>query len=668
MDVEFDRIATNDGETDAATDTACDGTCPSCASRSKGEPAAGPGWARIIIAFSLFAAGLLLRPWLREQLYGLAEYLFFLTAWLIAGKEVLLAAMRNILRGKLFDENFLMSLATLGAIALGELPEAAAVMLFYTVGEWFQDRAVRSARGSIEALMQLRPDVVHVTGEPMKDLSPEEVEPGTEIVVRPGERIPLDGVLTAGSSWVDLAALTGESRPVLIKPGDRVLSGGINREGMLTLRTLSSYGDSALARIIRLVEQASERKASSERFITRFARYYTPLVTAAALLLAVIPPLLTGASGFGEWIHRALVLLVISCPCALVISIPLTYFAGIGGAGREGILVKGANYLEALARIDTVVFDKTGTLTEGRFLVEQIEPAPGQERERVLEMAAAAEAHSGHPAARAIREAAESMGIVPGNADHEHYQEFAGEGVIASVGKIRVYAGREQLLTRHGIALPDLPQGWKEHNSTIVHVGTEAGYLGRIGIRDRIKEGARGIGRSLKSLGILRSIMLTGDQEGAAAAIAEEADIDEYHSSLMPEDKLDLLERYMQLSPGKGTCAFLGDGINDAPVLSRADIGIAMGGIGSDAAIEAADVVFIDDKPEKLLQAVKGAVITRSIMIQNVVFALGFKVVVMALGAFGIAGMWMAVLADVGVALLAVLNASRALKAFSKRS
>ncbi len=634
-------------------------------------PRTGPGTIEMVASYLLFAVGLLLRPWLQEHFYGIGEYLFFLIPWLISGRSVLLSALRNSLKGAFFDENFLMTLASLGAIALGELPEAAAVMLFFTTGDWFQERAVNSARRSIDALLTLRPDTVHVMeGDVLTDASPEDVEPGVTILIRPGERIPLDGVILSGSSWLDLSALTGESRPVSVGKDDEVLSGGVNGSGVLTMAVQKRYQDSALARIIRLVEEAAERKAPVERFITRFAKYYTPAVTLAALLIAVLPPLLLPGASFGEWIHRALVLLVISCPCALVISIPLGYFGGIGGASRAGILIKGANYLEALARLDSVIFDKTGTLTEGKFRVESIIPYSAVPygaalKGELLQLAAAAEAHSSHPVATAIRRAAEAVEGSIEAPDEADYQELSGEGIAATVGGKRVYTGNEKLLSRFGIEIPEVNGALQGMGGTTVHVAGDGSYLGRITISDRIKAGAVGIGEALKAVGVRKSMMLTGDTEASAKRIAGEAKVDAYYASLLPEEKLGKLEELMTLLPRKSKCAFIGDGINDAPVLSRADIGIAMGGIGSDAAIEASDVVLIDDRPEKVITAIRGAKATRTIVVQNIIFALGFKTVVMAFGAFGLAGMWMAVIADVGVALLAVLNSTRALKAFS---
>lgn len=596
----------------------------------------------------LFAAALLLRAG-ELQAYALP---CFAAAYLLAGYDVLLGAARNIARGRVFDERFLMGLATLGAWAIGEYPEAVAVMLFYQLGAGFEDMAVDKSRRSIAALMDIRPDTATVLrdGKELR-LHPEAVAVGECILVRPGERVPLDGCIEAGSTALDLSALTGESLPVDKTVGDRVLSGSLNQSGLIRVRVESPYGESTAARILELVEHAAQRKAPVERFISRFARVYTPCVVFGALLLALLPPLLF-ARPWAVWIERALIFLVVSCPCALVVSIPLSFFAGVGGASRKGILVKGAQHLETLARTDTLVFDKTGTLTQGRFHVAQLCPA-GADAAALLETAAAVERYSAHPLAACIREAcakpvdAARLGRV---------EELAGLGVRAELDGAWAYAGKAQLMERAGVeAFPC------EGALSVVHVAHAGRYLGYIRICDTRKPGAKAALLRLRALGIRKTVMLTGDTRQAAAEVAAALGIDEVHAELLPGEKLEAVERLLGAQRG-GKLAFVGDGVNDAPALSRADLGIAMGALGSDAAIEAADVVIMDDRLERLAQALAAGRKTLRIARENIAFALCVKGGILLLGALGLTGMWTAVFADVGVMVLAVFNAMRALR------
>lgn len=607
--------------------------------------------AALLVAGAVFHDALHASPW--------AEYAVFVPAYLLVGRNVLLAALRNLGRGQLFDENFLMTVATLGAFAIHELPEAVAVMLFYAVGEYFQDRAVAGSRRSIRALLAVRPDHATVRrGDRLIQVSPESVAVGEEILVRPGERIPLDGEVIEGSTYVDTSALTGESAPRPAGVGDAVLAGTVNLQGLIAVRVTRPFGESSIARVLQLVEEAAARKAPTERAITAFARWYTPAVVGIAALVALLPPLLLPGATFADWLHRALVLLVISCPCALVVSVPLTYFGGIGAASRAGILVKGGNYLDALARLDTVVWDKTGTLTQGRFTVSSVAAADGVDAGDVLRLAAHAEAHSAHPIAAAVREAygrPVDAGIV------DDYAEIAGHGVRARIDGRVVLAGNARLLAAEGIPVPPGDDG----ASTVVHVAADGAWLGRIAVADQAKPTAGQAVERLRTLGVSRQVMLSGDDHRVAEAVGRSLGLDEVRANLLPEEKVAAVEEIdaARRTAGRtGALAFVGDGINDAPVLARADVGVAMGALGTDAAIEAADVVIMDDDPAKLATGVSVGRRTRQILHQNIAFAIGVKAVVMLLGALGLANMWAAVFADVGVALLAILNATRVLK------
>ena len=575
--------------------------------------------------------------------------LCFLAAYLIAGYDVLMTALRNIRRGEVFDENFLMAVASIGAMAVGESAEGVMVMLLYQLGEYLQDKAVDKSRENIAALMDVRPDYANVlrNGSEVR-VSPEEVAVGEHILVRPGEKIPLDGVVAEGVSALDTAALTGESLPRDVAEGDSVLSGCVNLTGVLTVRVTAAYGQSTVAKILSLVEESGEHKAETERFITRFSRWYTPAVCIAAVLIAVIPGLVT--SNWREWIYTALTFLVISCPCALVISVPLTFFSGIGGASRKGILVKGANHLETLAALDTVAFDKTGTLTKGVFAVTEVVPV-GMTAAELLDLAAHAEMHSPHPIARSLREA---CGAELNEGRVTDVTDTAGHGLSAKVDGKAVLCGNEKLMRTHDIAFAPV-----EAIGTIVHVAVNGAYAGHIVISDEVKAGAPAAMAALKDAGVTRTVMLTGDNEAVAAAVASRLGLTDYRASLLPGDKVFALET---LLGSNHKVAFVGDGVNDAPVLRRADVGIAMGGLGSDAAIEAADVVLMDDEVGKLAVAVRLAKKTMTIARQNITFALLVKALVMMLGVLSIANMWLAVFADVGVAMLCILNALRAMR------
>jgi Cd2+/Zn2+-exporting ATPase len=573
-----------------------------------------------------------------------------LPAYLICGWSVLTTAGRNILRGQIFDENFLMTIATLGAIAIHELPEAVGVMLFYQLGELAQGSAVGRSRRSIQALLEVRPDTANLkTNGTIKTVAPDTVNVGEQIVVRPGEKVPLDGEVLEGVSLVDTAALTGESVPRRVAGGDRVLAGSVNQSGALTLQVTKRFGESSIARILDLVENARSKKADTEKFITRFARHYTPAVVFLSLAIALIPPLLFSQSA-AVWSYRALVILVISCPCGLVISIPLSYFGGIGGAAKQGILVKGSTFLDTLTQVRTVVFDKTGTLTQGTFRVTDIVTHNGLSAAQLLELAAHAESQSNHPVAQSIRQAHGQPLEVSTVRD---YEEIAGHGVRAMVNGRAVLAGSDRLLHREQI-----PHSVCVVDGTVVHLAVDGQYSGRILIADELKEDAAAAIQALHQQQI-QTVMLTGDNELVAAAIARQLGIDRYEAELLPEDKVSALEKILAAAPHP--VAFVGDGINDAPVIARADVGIAMGGLGSDAAIETADVVIMTDAPSKVAQAIAIARRTRRIVWQNITLALGIKLLFIALGAIGIASLWEAVFADVGVALLAVLNASRVL-------
>ncbi|MEG1492887.1 MAG: heavy metal translocating P-type ATPase [Gordonibacter sp.] len=621
---------------------------------------------RIVAGLALLI-GVSLLPvadWVGEQQSIYLEFFLYLVPYLVVGYDVLLRAGRNITRGKVFDENFLMSVATLGAFALVLFPQAeqhfaegAAVMLFYQVGELFQSYAVGKSRKSIAAMMDIAPDFANVlrNGD-LAQVDPAEIAIGDKIVVKPGERVPLDGVLVEGASQLDTAALTGESVPREVREGDEIISGCVNMTGLITIQVTKPFGESTVSRILELVENASEKKARTENFITRFARYYTPIVVVIAALLAVIPPLIFGQD-WSDWIQRGLVFLVVSCPCALVISVPLSFFGGIGGASRLGILVKGSNYLEALAQTETVVFDKTGTLTDGSFNVVAVHPSSGIDPDRLLSLAAHAEAYSDHPIALSVRRA------YSGPIDRQRLgevEEQSGHGVQAKVDEHVVLVGNDKLMGTAGIDCCEC-----ELTGTILHVSLDGEYSGHIVIADVIKPDAARAIANLRAAGVKKTVMLTGDRADVAAAVAKELGIDEFHAQLLPQDKVAEVERLLSethaATGGKGKLAFVGDGINDAPVLTRADIGIAMGAMGSDAAIEAADIVLMDDKPSNIARAVGVARKTLAIVGQNIVFALGVKFLVLILAAFGIANMWLAVFADVGVSVIAILNAMRAM-------
>ncbi len=602
--------------------------------------------------------------------FCLARWVLFLIPYGIIGWDVLWRAIRNIFNGQVFDENFLMAIATVGAFATSEYQEAVFVMLFYQVGELFQSYAVGKSRQSIAALMDIRPDTANLEQEDgsLEEVDPEDVEVNSIIVVKPGERIPLDGTVVEGSSVLDTAALTGESLPRDVTVGDSVLSGCVNTTGMLRIRVTTPCEESTVSKILELVENASEKKSTSEQFITRFARYYTPCVVLAAAALFLLPSLglwflnpaalpgFLAGTVWTDWLHRALIFLVISCPCALVISVPLSFFGGIGGASKCGILVKGSDYLEMLAQTETVVFDKTGTLTEGFFTVTDILPQNGFTQESLLSCAAQAERWSDHPISQSLRRACpdSSEGHLV-----EEVQELAGHGVQATVDGRRVLVGNGRLMAQAGIVLPytdTFPGG------TVVHVAVDGTYAGSIVVSDKLKPGAADALAALKASGVKKTVMLTGDRQEAAELAARTLGVDEFHAELLPGDKVEQLELLLSQISGQGKLAFVGDGINDAPVLSRADIGIAMGAMGSDAAIEAADIVLMDDQPGKIADAMRISRKTLRIVRQNIVFALGVKGLVLLLGAMGLANMWMAVFADVGVAVLAILNATRCLK------
>ena len=591
------------------------------------------------------------------------EFVLFLIPYLIAGYDVLLKAARNIGNGQVFDENFLMTIATVGAFALVLFPdsqphmaEGAAVMLFYQVGELFQGYAVGKSRQSIADMMDIAPDFANVMRDgKLVQVDPYEIGVGDEIVVKPGERVPLDGTIVEGSTQLDTAALTGESVPRHVEEGAEVISGCVNMTGKITVKVSKPFEQSTVSRILELVESASEKKAQTENFITRFARYYTPIVTIGALVLAVLPPLLFGQS-WSDWIERGLTFLVVSCPCALVISVPLSFFGGIGGASRLGILVKGGNYLEALSHTETVVFDKTGTLTNGSFNVVAVHPDAAAEvdPDLILSIAAHAEAYSDHPIAVSVKEA------FTGEIDQSRIadvREEGGHGVRAVVDERVVLVGNDKLMREEGIAYHDC-----ELTGTILHVSIDGKYAGHIIIADVVKEDAAECIKRLHAAGVKKTVMLTGDRAEVAKAVAEKLGLDEYHGKLLPEDKVNQVERLLGETSEKGKLAFVGDGINDAPVLTRADIGIAMCAMGSDAAIEAADIVLMDDKPSKIASAIRIARKTMRIVWQNIVFALGVKFAVLVLAAVGLATMWLAVFADVGVAILAILNAMRCMR------
>ncbi|GIO29352.1 MULTISPECIES: heavy metal translocating P-type ATPase [Paenibacillus] len=605
--------------------------------------------ARLVIGAALTAAGMFL------QVNAYAELAIFLVAYLVAGGDIVFQAVKNIIRGQVFDEYFLMSLATIGAFAVGQYPEGVAVMLFYQLGEMFQGIAVNRSRKSISAMMDLRPDYANLqAGGETKRVAPEEVRVGDHIVVKPGEKVPLDGIVIEGNSMVDTSALTGESVPRGISAGQEVLSGFINKNGVLTIEVTKDFGESTVAKILDLVQNASSKKAPTEKFITKFARYYTPVVVIVAVLLALVPPLVIQGAAFSDWIYRALIFLVISCPCALVVSIPLGFFGGIGAASKSGILIKGSNYLEALNDVKYVVFDKTGTLTKGAFKVTEVHPVlEGLDEQGLLEIAAYTESHSTHPIAESIRAA---YGKELDETRVEGYNEISGHGVQVQVDGREVLAGNAKLMERESITYIK-----PEAAGTIVHIGLHGEYAGYIAISDEVKEDAAEAVRNLKQMG-KTTVMLTGDAKAVGEAVGRSLGLDEIHAELLPQHKVEEIEKLDAKKSPKEKIVFVGDGINDTPVLARADVGIAMGGLGSDAAIEAADVVIMTDEPSKVGTAIRIAGRTRAIVWQNIIFALGVKGIFLLLGAFGIATMWEAVFSDVGVTLLAVLNAMRVLK------
>ena len=609
----------------------------------------------IISSVIIFTLGMVFRGTLHDTPFAIGEYAVFLAAYLLSGWSVLWATCRNLAHGEVFDENFLMTVATVGAILIFELPEAVAVMLFFKVGELFQELSVNRSRRSVRALLDVRPDYANLkTNQGLEKVSPEAVNVGDTIIVKPGERIPLDGEILEGRALVDTSALTGESVPRSVGVGEQILAGMINKTGSLMLRVTKRFTESSVARIMELVENAAARKAPPEKFITTLARYYTPVVVAGAVLVAVVPPLLIPGATFSEWVYRALILLVISCPCALVISIPLGYFGGIGGASRKGILVKGTNYLDVLTKLKTVVFDKTGTLTKGVFKVSQVVAENGFSQEEVLRLAAEAESHSNHPIAQSICEA---YGREIDPSVVKDYQEIPGQGIKAQVNGRTVIMGNNHLLHNE-----DIHHEVCCIEGTVVNLVVDGQYAGYIVIADEVKEDAAEAVRSLKRLGVKKVVMLTGDSQEMAASIASKVGVDSFLAELLPEDKVKAIEDMESFDGSKGNIAFVGDGINDAPVIARADVGVAMGGLGSDAAIDTADVVLMTDAPSKLVQAIEIARKTRRIVWQNIFMALGIKGVFVVLGVIGVATIWEAVFADVGVALLAILNATRAMR------
>jgi Cd2+/Zn2+-exporting ATPase len=610
-------------------------------------------------AGALFLVGLIFNEQLHHTWFSWAEYAILLPAYFLVGWPVITSAVKRLIRGQLFDENFLMTIATGGAIAIHQLPEAVGVMLFYAVGEYFQERAVNHSRRSIKALLNIQPEYANLLENGgSRQVKPEEVAVGQKIIVKPGEKIPLDGEIIEGTSSVDTSVLTGESVPRKVGPGERVLAVMINGHGLLTVKVTKPYQESSATRIMELVEKAGERKAPTEQFITIFSHYYTPVVVAIAALIAFAPLLILADADFSQWSYRALVLLVISCPCALMVSIPLGYFGGIGGASRNGILIKGANFLDALAKLDTVVFDKTGTLTKGVFRVTKIAPKNGFTRERLLAAAAGAEVFSNHPIAQSISNAYQELFETEVSREEiEDYREIPGHGIKAKVKGRSVLVGNDRLLHKENIIHEDC-----DLVGTSVYVAIDSQYAGYLLISDELKEDARETISRLKQLGVRRTIMLTGDENSVAERVSRELGIDAYYAELLPEDKVDKVEALEKQIPNpRRKLAFVGDGINDAPVITRADIGVAMGGLGRDAAIEAADVVLMEDAPSRLALGVEIARRTKSIIRQNIYLALGVKIFFIFLGTLGVAGIWEAVFADVGVTVLAVVNAGRAL-------
>lgn len=626
---------------------------------------------RVVVGSLLFFGFLAVEHFCVLDLQWYGRLLAYLVPYLILGTPVLLGALSNIKTGHIFDENFLMSVATIGALVLGEYPEAVAVMCFFQIGELFEDYAVDKSRKSISDMMDICPETANIEVDGvLTEVDPYEVPLGSTIIVKPGERVPLDGVVIEGLSELDTSALTGESYPREIKVGDDVASGSINLSKNLRIRTTCEFEDSTVSRILELVENAAEEKSQTENFITRFARYYTPVVCGLALLLALVPPLFTGFD-WATWIQRGLIFLVVSCPCALVISVPLSFFGGIGGASRKGILVKGSCYLEALSKVDTMLFDKTGTLTKGEFAVSAVRPV-GVSGDELLSVAAHAEAYSNHPIAVSVREAFAGTGedaveshelVSSGSLDLSRVsdiEEIAGRGISCLVDGCRVFAGNKRLMDAQGVVCDD-----DDVKGTVLHVARDGEYLGRIEVEDVIKEDTPRALEELRDLGIDRRVMLTGDREEVAKSVSSQLAISEYHAGLLPEDKIAHLKEYLSGAKKSGAnhrVAFVGDGINDAPALMMADVGIAMGAMGSDAAIEAADVVLMDDKPSRLATAVRISRKTMGIVWANIIFALAVKVVIMALAVPGIANMWLAIFGDVGVTIIAILNAMRALR------
>ena len=649
-------------------ESADDHCCESCAANSdftnitnsgNDEDEGSPRGRKIrfvcmIIGAVLFAFGVIGKIFHFLDSFGIWSLILFLVAYLLIGNKVLIQAGKNILRGKVFDENFLMAVASIGAFAIGEYPEGVAVMLFYMIGESFQDRAVDKSKRAISALMDIRPEYANlITDDGIKTVSPETLKIGDMISVKPGERVPLDGIIKEGHSSLDTSALTGESLPVDVSPGAEVFSGSINSSGLLTIEVTRLFEDSAVMKILELVQHASSRKAPAENFITKFARYYTPIVVIAAVCLAIIPPLVIDGATFSDWINRALVFLVVSCPCALVVSIPLSYFGGIGGASKNGILIKGGNYLEALSKTGAVVFDKTGTLTKGKIAVSNVAAAQGIAKEEVINLAAIAEQGSTHPIGAAILAERKDEQALPALIN---YEELAGKGIRTTYADGEILAGNAKLMEQFGIPYDKAPDG-----GSIVYIAKDGVFAGYIILNDEIKKDSKTAIENLKRIGIKNIAMLSGDNAGSVKKVAEELGVDKYYAELLPGDKVSHIDKIKEETKGDGLLAFVGDGINDAPVLAGSDIGIAMGGLGSDAAIEAADAVLMTDEPSKLVTAIKIARKTHNIVIQNIVFALGVKAILLILGAFGIANMWAAVFGDVGVALIAILNAMRAL-------
>jgi Zn2+/Cd2+-exporting ATPase len=617
----------------------------------------------VAVVVALFVLGSVFEETLHNTPFSIAEYLVFIPAYLLSGWTVLTTAGRNILRGQVFDENFLMTIATVGAISIHKQPEAVGVMLFFKIGELFQELAVSKSRRSISSLLEIRPDAANLkTANGIEVVSPERIKVGDTIIIKPGEKIPLDGQIINGNSQVDTSALTGESIPRTVNVGETVLAGTINQSGVLTVTVTKLFGESSIARILDLVENASAKKAATEKFITKFARRYTPIVVISSLLVALIPPLVIPGATHAEWVYRALVILVISCPCGLVISIPLGYFGGIGGAAKRGILVKGSTFLDTLAGVKAIAFDKTGTLTKGVFKVTEIVPHNGFKQDDLLRIAAEAEANSNHPIAKSIRVAYDSLSerLCQRPIDEStisNYTEIAAHGIQATIEGKLVLAGNDRLMHRENIAHDTC-----DVEGTVVHLAVDCIYAGYIIIADEIKEDAVQAIRDLKAAGVERIMMLTGDSQAVAQRMAKTLGVDTFAAELLPEDKVNAIEKLLGEFHKKGKVAFVGDGINDAPVIARADVGIAMGGLGSDAAIETADVVLMTDRPSKVAEAIQVGRKTHAIVMQNIIFALTIKVIFIALGLMGLATMWEAVFADVGVALVAIFNATRVLK------